>query len=149
MTACVNKVTLIGFLGEDPVRREMQKGGQVVTLNLATTETWRGADGERKSVTEWHKVAIFNEPLGKIALSYLRKGSAVYIEGQIRSRRYTDAKGVERKIVEIVVPKFGGEVKLMDPRQDDAARREESGRERAAGDGDRSLENDLDDHVPY
>lgn len=144
MTACINKTFLCGFLGEDPKRAEMQRGGAVVTLSMGTTERWRDPQsGEKKSATEWHRVVIFNEQLGKTAMSYLRKGSAVYIEGAIRSRRYTGTDGVERKVTEIVVPKFGGELKLMDRRQDDAA-------DRAAGDGgERRYESDLDDHVPY
>lgn len=153
MTACINKTFLCGFLGEDPKRAEMQRGGAVVTLSLATTERWRDQSGEKKSATEWHRVVIYNEQLGKTAMSYLRKGSAVYVEGTIRSRRYTGSDQVERKVTEIVVPKFGGELKLMDGRQDDAADRGDSGKDRAAGDGgtggDRRFENDLDDNVPF
>ena len=144
MTACINKSTLLGFLGEDPRRSELPGGGAVVNLRLATTEYWRTPGGERKSATEWHSVAIFNEALGKTAMSYLRKGSAVYVEGRLGYRKFTDRNQVERIAAEIVVPKFGGDLKLMDRRQDDAARQEESGKDRAAGDGP-----PLDDEVPF
>lgn len=144
MTACINKAMLLGFLGEDPVRREFQQGGFVVSMNLATSDYWTDRDGNRQKSTEWHKVAIFNEHLGKLACTHLRKGSAVYIEGEIKSRRYKDRDGVERKVSEIKVPRFGGDLKLMDPRQDEAARREPSPQERAAGDAP-----PLDDHIPF
>lgn len=144
MSACINKTMLKGFLGEDPVRRDFQQGGFVVTLNLATTDYWKDSDGNRQQSTEWHKVAIFNEHLGKLAMSHLRKGSAVYVEGKIKSRRYRDRENVERKISEIVLEKFRGELLLMDPRQDEAARREPSPQERAAGDAP-----PLDDEVPF
>ena len=144
MTANLNKALIMGFLGEDPVRREMQRGGAVVSLSVGTTERWTDpGSGERRSATEWHRVVIFNEQLGKTAMSYLRKGSGVYVEGVIKSRRYTGNDQVERKVTEIVVPKFGGDLKLTDRRQDDAAARGESGKERAAGG------NDLDDEVPF
>ena len=144
MTACINKAALLGFLGEDPVRREMQGGGAVVSMRVATSEHWKGADGERRSATEWHSVSIFNEALGKTAMSFLRKGSAVYVEGSIRTRSYKDRDGHDRKATEIVVPKFGGDLKLMDRRQDEAARQDVSGRDRAAGEAP-----PLDDEVPF
>lgn len=140
MTACINKTMLLGFLGDDPVRRETQRGDAVVSLSLGTTERWKDRNGERRSATEWHRVVIYNEALGKTAMSYLRKGSAVYVEGAIRSRKYTDQKGVERKISEIVLAKFGGELKLIDRRQDDVA---------GSSGGEPSGSPDLDDHVPY
>ncbi|WP_422633397.1 single-stranded DNA-binding protein [Sphingobium sp.] len=143
MTACINKTSLLGFLGDDPVRRETQGGGVIVSLRVATTEHWKGAGGERKSATEWHSVVIFNETQGKTAMSFLRKGSAVYVEGQLRYRKYAGRDHIERTVAEIVLPKFGGDLKLMDRRQDEAARNEPSGRDLAAGD-------DLDgDQVPF
>lgn len=142
MTACINKIALLGFLGEDPRRGDFSGGGSVVNLRLATSEHWKTAAGERREATEWHSVAIFNEALGKVAMSYLRKGSAVYVEGQLRYRRYKDRDGAERMAAEIVLAAFKGDLKLMDRRQDDASRREESGRDRAAGDLG-------DDRVPY
>lgn len=145
VTANLNKAQLIGFLGEDPKSADMQRGGSVVTLNVGTTEYWKEqGSGERKSATEWHRVVIFNEALGKTAMSYLRKGSAVYVEGTIRSRRYTDREQVERKVTEIVVPKFGGDLKLMDRRRDGAGGAD-ADRSRPAGD----QQPDLDDHVPF
>jgi single-strand DNA-binding protein len=144
MTACINKIALLGFLGEDPRRAELQGGGAVVNLRLATSEYWKTAAGERREATEWHSVAIFNDALGKIAMSYLRKGSAVYVEGQLRYRKYKDREGVERIVAEIVLAAFKGDLKLMDRRQDEASRREDSGRDRAAGGGELG-----DDRVPY
>jgi single-strand DNA-binding protein len=117
MTACINKTMLCGFLGEDPRSADLPGGGSVVSLRLATTEYWKTADNQRKAATEWHNVAIFNEALGKLAMSYLRKGSAVYVEGQLRHRKYTDRQGVERRIAEVVLPKGRGELKLMDTRR--------------------------------
>lgn len=133
VTASINKSALLGFLGEDPKSADMTGGGTVVRLRIATTERWRDAGGQRREATEWHSVAVFNEALGKTAMSYLRKGSAVYVEGPLRYRKYTGRDGVERMQAEIVVPKFGGELKLMDRRQDDVAQRPDSGRDRAAG----------------
>ncbi len=150
MTASYNRVQLIGFLGEDPVRREFQQGGAVVSFSLATHEHWKDAQsGERRQATEWHRVAIFNEALGKVAVSYLRKGSAVLIEGQLRTRKYKDRDQVERKVTEIVLAKGRGELKLMDARQDDAARQEASGRDRAAGDGAGGGPGLDEDYVPF
>ena len=146
VTANLNKAQLIGFLGEDPKSADMQRGGSVVTLSVGTTEYWKEqGSGERKSATEWHRVVIFNEALGKMAMSYLRKGSAVYVEGTIRSRRYTDRQQVERKVTEIVVPKFGGAIGLMDRRRDDAGGRADADRSRPGND----QQPDLDDEVPF
>jgi single-strand DNA-binding protein len=148
VTACINKSALLGFLGEDPKSADMTGGGTVVRLRIATTERWRDAGGQRREATEWHSVAVFNEALGKLAMSYLRKGSAVYVEGPLRYRKYTGRDGVERTQAEVVVPKFGGELKLMDRRQEDAAQRPDSGRDRAAGNDDRDGP-PLDDEVPF
>jgi single-strand DNA-binding protein len=87
MTACINKTALLGFLGEDPNSADLSGGGTVVRLRVATTEHWKAAGGERRSATEWHNVAIFNEALGKTAMSFLRKGSAVYVEGRLSYRK--------------------------------------------------------------
>jgi len=145
VTANLNKAQLIGFLGEDPKNADMQRGGSVVTLSVGTTEYWKEqSSGERKSATEWHRVVIFNDALGKTAMSFLRKGSAVYVEGTIRSRRYTDREQVERKVTEIVVPKFGGDLKLMDRRRDGAGGAD-ADRGRPAGD----QQPDLDDEAPF
>ncbi len=117
MAGSVNKVILVGNLGRDPAARNMQTGGKVVSFSVATSETWNDrASGERKEKTQWHRVAIFNERLGEIAEKYLRKGSKVYIEGQLESRKYTDKDGQEREITEVVIGRFKGELTLLDSR---------------------------------
>ena len=117
MAGSVNKVILIGNLGADPEVRRMPSGDAVVNLRLATTESWRDkASGERKDRTEWHRVVIFNENLAKIAEQYLKKGSKVYIEGQLQTRKYTDKDGVEKYNTEIVLQRYRGELTLMDSR---------------------------------
>ena len=117
MSGSVNKVILIGNLGRDPEVRRLNSGDAVVNLNLATTESWRDkASGERKDKTEWHRVVIFNENLGKVAEQYLKKGSKVYIEGQLQTRKYTDKDGVEKFQTEVVLQRFRGELTLMDSR---------------------------------
>jgi single-strand DNA-binding protein len=117
MSGSVNKVILIGNLGRDPETRRFPSGDSVVSFSLATTDTWRDkATGERKERTEWHNVSIFNEALGKIAEQYLKKGAKVYLEGQIQTREYTDKDGNQRKATDIVLPKFRGELTLLDSR---------------------------------
>jgi single-strand DNA-binding protein len=117
MAGSVNKVILVGNLGRDPEARNMQSGGKVVSFSVATSETWNDrASGERKEKTQWHRVAIFNEKLGEIAEKYLKKGSKVYLEGQIESRKYTDKDGQERETTEIVLGRFKGELTLLDGR---------------------------------
>ncbi len=120
--AGVNKVIIVGNLGADPEVRSFQNGGKVVNLRIATSETWRDkASGERKERTEWHSVAIFNEALGKIAEQYLKKGSTVYIEGQLETRKWQDQSGADRYTTEIVLRQFRGELTLLGGR-DGAAR---------------------------
>ncbi len=115
--AGVNKVILVGNLGRDPEARNMQNGGKVVSFSIATSETWNDkASGERKEKTQWHRIAIFNEKLGEIAEKYLKKGSKVYLEGQIETRKYTDKDGQERETTEIVLGRFKGELTLLDSR---------------------------------
>ena len=115
--AGVNKVILVGNLGQDPESRTFSNGGEVVNLRIATSETWKDRDsGERKEKTEWHSVAIFNENLGRVAKSYLRKGSKVYIEGQLQTRKWQDQSGNDRYTTEIVLQKFRGELVLLDAR---------------------------------
>lgn len=114
MAGSVNKVIIVGNLGRDPEVRSFQNGGKVVNLRIATSETWRDkASGERKEKTEWHSVAIFNEALGKIAEQYLKKGSTVYIEGQLETRKWQDQSGADRFTTEIVVKQFRGELTLL------------------------------------
>jgi single-strand DNA-binding protein len=117
MAGSVNKVILIGNLGKDPEVRSFQNGGRVCNLRLATTESWKDkATGERKDRTEWHSVAIFNDNLVTIAERYLKKGSKVYIEGQLETRKYTDKDGNERYSTEVVLRQFRGELTLLDGR---------------------------------
>ena len=114
MAGSVNKVILVGNLGRDPEARTFQNGGKVVNLRIATSETWRDrASGERKERTEWHSVAIFNENLAKIAEQYLRKGSKVYLEGQLETRKWQDQSGQDRYSTEVVLRQFRGELTLL------------------------------------
>ena len=114
MAGSVNKVIIVGNLGRDPEVRSFPNGGKVVNLRIATSETWRDKQsGERKERTEWHSVAIFNEALGKIAEQYLRKGSTVYIEGQLETRKWQDQSGADRYSTEIVLRQFRGELTLL------------------------------------
>ncbi|MBM3616718.1 MAG: single-stranded DNA-binding protein [Alphaproteobacteria bacterium] len=114
MAGSVNKVILVGNLGRDPEVRSFPNGGKVVNLRIATSETWRDKQsGERKERTEWHSVAIFNEALGKIAEQYLRKGSTVYVEGQLETRKWQDQSGADRYTTEIVLRQYRGELTLL------------------------------------
>jgi single-strand DNA-binding protein len=114
MAGSVNKVIIVGNLGRDPEVRSFQNGGKVVNLRIATSETWRDkATGERKERTEWHSVAIFNEAIGKIAEQYLKKGSTVYIEGQLETRKWQDQSGADRYTTEIVLRQYRGEMTLL------------------------------------
>ena len=114
--AGVNKVILVGNLGDDPESRSLNNGGEVVNLRVATSETWKDRDGQRQERTEWHRVVIFNENLGRVAKSYLKKGSKVYLEGQIQTRKWTDQSGQDRYSTEIVLQRFRGELVLLDSR---------------------------------
>lgn len=120
MSGSVNKVILVGNLGRDPEVRRMNSGDAVVSFSLATTESWRDKQsGERRDRTEWHNVVIFNEALAKVAEAYARKGSKVYIEGQLQTREYTDKDGNQRKVTEVVLQRFRGELTLLDTRKSD------------------------------
>lgn len=117
MAGSVNKVILIGNLGRDPEVRSFQNGGKVCNLRIATSENWRDrGTGERKERTEWHSVAIFNENLVKVAEQYLRKGSKVYIEGQLETRKWQDQSGQDRYTTEVVLRPYRGELTLLDGR---------------------------------
>jgi single-strand DNA-binding protein len=115
--AGVNKVILVGNLGADPESRSLNNGGEVVNMRIATSEQWKDRDGNRQERTEWHSVAIFNENLGRVAKNYLRKGSKVYIEGQLQTRKWQDQSGNDRYTTEIVLQKFRGELVLLDSRE--------------------------------
>ena len=117
MSGSVNKVILVGNLGRDPEVRRMPSGDAIVNLRLATTESWRDkATGERKEKTEWHSVVIFNENLAKVAEQYLKKGSKVYIEGQLQTRKYNDKDGAEKYSTEVVLQRYRGELTMLEGR---------------------------------
>jgi single-strand DNA-binding protein len=117
MAGSVNKVIIVGNLGRDPEVRSFQNGGKVVNLRIATSETWRDkSSGERKERTEWHSVAIFNENIAKVAEQYLKKGSKVYVEGQLETRKWQDQSGQDRYTTEVVIRPYRGELTLLDGR---------------------------------
>jgi single-strand DNA-binding protein len=161
--AGVNKVILVGNLGADPESRSFSNGGEVVNLRIATSENWKDRDGNRQERTEWHSVAIFNENLGRVAKNYLRKGSKVYIEGQLQTRKWQDQSGNDRYSTEIVLQKFRGELVLLDSREGGGAGRgafNEDFDDVGGGGGATSskpqsrpqpaaFDTDLDDDVPF
>ena len=115
MAGSVNKVILVGNLGRDPESRSFQNGGKVVNLRVATSEQWKDRNtGERRDKTEWHSVAIFNENLANVAERYLRKGSKVYLEGQLQTRKWTDNAGVEKYSTEVVLQGFNAVMVMLD-----------------------------------
>ena len=117
MAGSVNKVILVGNLGRDPEVRQTQAGADIVHLNLATSESWKDkTSGERRDRTEWHRVVIFNEHLGRVAKQYLKKGAKVYVEGQLQTRKWTDKEGQERYTTEVVLDRFRGELTMLDGR---------------------------------
>ncbi|MER2266349.1 single-stranded DNA-binding protein [Methylobacterium oxalidis] len=117
MAGSVNKVILVGNLGRDPETRRLASGDPVVNLRLATSESWKDKmSGERKEKTEWHSVVIYNENLARVAEQYLRKGSKVYVEGQLQTRKWTDNSGVEKYTTEVVLQRFRGELTILDGR---------------------------------
>ena len=119
MAGSVNKVILIGNLGRDPEVRTFQNGGKVCNLRIATSETWKDRNtGERKEKTEWHSVAIFSEPLARVAEQYLRKGSKVYIEGQLETRKWQDQSGQDRYSTEVVLRPYRSELTMLDGRSE-------------------------------
>jgi single-strand DNA-binding protein len=165
MAGSVNKVILVGNLGRDPEARTLNSGAKVVNLRLATSESWRDkASGERQERTEWHSVVIYNENLAKIAEQYLKKGSKVYVEGQLQTRKWTDQSGAEKYTTEVVLQRFRGELTLLDRAGDRGASEFESGgdfgrstameggREPAripGRSGGASLAEELDDEIPF
>ncbi len=157
--AGVNKVILVGNLGKDPVVRSSNDGSKIVSFSIATSETWRDkASGERKEKTEWHNIVIFNENIGKIAEQYLRKGSKVYLEGQLQTRKWTDKEGLEKYTTEVVLSRFRGELTLLDSRSEGGGSGGGSGGGRSDGEysGGRaggssapSRNSDFDDDIPF
>ncbi len=148
MAGSVNRVILVGNLGRDPEVRRMTSGEPVVNLSVATSESWRDkASGERKERTEWHRVVIFNENLAKVAEQYLRKGSKVYLEGQLSTRKWTDKDGAEKYSTEVVLNRFRGELVMLDARGGEgggAVARSGSGETPASFD-----RGDMDDEIPF
>jgi single-strand DNA-binding protein len=157
MAGSVNKVILVGNLGADPEIRTLNSGDRVANLRVATSETWRDrTSGERKERTEWHRVVIFNDNLVKVAEQYLRKGSKIYLEGAIQTRKWTDQAGLEKFSTEVVLQKFRGELTMLDGRGD--AEREDgppaggfsSGAPKRPSSGPREdFSADLDDEIPF
>ena len=122
MSGSLNKVILIGNLGRDPEVRTAQDGSKMVTISLATSENWKDKmTGERKDRTEWHRVIIFNERLSEVAERYLKKGSKIYVEGQLQTRKWTDNNGQERYSTEVILGKFRGELTMLDGRSGGAS----------------------------
>lgn len=161
MAGSVNKVILVGNLGRDPEVRHTQDGKPIVNLSIATSETWRDrGTGERKERTEWHRVVIFNENLAKVAEQYLKKGSTVYVEGQLQTRKYTDNSGVEKYSTEVVLQNFRGELTMLGGRAgggdsggfggggDDFGQSAPIERPRGGGKA-QNFPRDLDDEVPF
>jgi single-strand DNA-binding protein len=148
MAGSVNKVILVGNLGKDPEVRRLSSGDPVVNLSVATSESWRDKQsGERKEKTEWHRVVIFNENLAKVAEQYLRKGSKVFVEGQLATRKWTDKDGQDKYSTEVVLNRFNGTLVMLDGRSG-------GGGEVGFGGGAReqpaSFQRDeLDDEIPF
>jgi single-strand DNA-binding protein len=159
MAGSVNKVILVGNLGRDPEVRHTQDGRSIVNLSVATSENWRDKQtGERREKTEWHRVVIFNEGLGKVAEQYLKKGAKVYIEGQLQTRKYTDKDGVEKYSTEVVLQNYRGELTMLDSRGGENSGFAANGdfgqsgpmdQPRAAAGKPQSFARDLDDEVPF
>ncbi len=157
MAGSVNKVILVGNLGRDPEVRHTQQGGLIVNMSIATSENWRDkASGERKERTEWHRVVIFNEKLAEVAQKYLRKGAKVYVEGQLQTRKWTDQSGVEKYSTEVVLPRFGGTMTMLDGRSGGGGDPGDDfgggGGGSGGGGGDRGpapTRGDMDDDIPF
>jgi single-strand DNA-binding protein len=162
--AGVNKVILVGNLGADPEARSLNNGGELVNIRVATSETWKDRDGNRQERTEWHNVVIFNENLGRVAKSYLRKGSKVYLEGQLQTRKWQDQSGNDKYTTEVVLQKFRGELVLLDSRGegggsggafggggygDDFGGSSSGGSQRQQRPQPAAFDTDLDDDVPF
>ena len=134
MAGSVNKVILIGNLGRDPEIRSLQDGNKVANLSLATSDTWRDKNtGERRERTEWHRVVIFNEHLIKVAQNYLKKGSKIYIEGQLQTRKWQDQSGQDKYCTEVVLRRYRGELTMLDSRASSEGGYAESGTGAGAG----------------
>jgi single-strand DNA-binding protein len=154
MSGSVNKVILVGNLGRDPEIRTLNSGDRVANFSLATSENWRDRNsGERRERTEWHRVVIFNDNLVKVAENYLRKGSKVYIEGALQTRKFQDQSGAERQMTEVVLQKFRGELTMLDGRGEGGAGEGDFGGysagPRQASGPKETFTADLDDEIPF
>ena len=164
MAGSVNKVILIGNVGKDPEIRSMQNGDRIANLTLATSETWRDKQsGERKEKTEWHRVSCFNDNISKVIENYVKKGSKIYVEGSLATRKWTDKDGVEKYTTEVVIQRFNGALTLLDGRNDnsgfsgggassggydDAYAPASNAGPRAKGQGE-AVSFDMDDEIPF
>ena len=170
MAYSLNRVTLLGNVGADPEARSLTNGGQVVNLRLATSESWKDREGERQERTQWHQIVCWNEPLGKIIVDHVRKGSKVYIEGQLETRKWTDQSGNDKYTTEVVLRPFNSALIILDPKDSSSRDRGQSdhdyddGRSNRGGRGDgqtggygfggsrpqpAAFDSDLDDDVPF
>jgi single-strand DNA-binding protein len=157
MAGSVNKVILVGNLGADPEVRQTQDGRPIVNLRVATSENWRDkATGERREKTEWHRVVIFNENLARVAEQYLKKGSKVYIEGQLQTRKWQDQSGQDRYSTEVVLQQYRGELTMLDGKRDGMGESDQrngdfgrSGPFPGAGGKAGSFDKELDDEIPF
>lgn len=150
MSASVNKVILVGNLGRDPEVRHSQDGTKIVQLSVATSEVWKDRNsGERRDRTEWHRVVIFNDRLADVAERYLHKGSKVYIEGQLQTRKWTDAEGQEKYTTEVVLGRFRGELAMLDARNGDSEHATSHTGSNNAPRNEGPNSSDLDDDIPF
>ena len=154
MSGSVNKVTLIGNLGRDPEVRAMQNGDKIVQLSVATSDRWKDKNsGEQRERTEWHRVVIFNDALGKIAEQYLKKGSTVYLEGQLQTRKWTDQQsGQEKYTTEVVLQRYRGELTLLGSRSENQISNDQENAEIDQSNQISMSDNiasDLDDEIPF
>ena len=157
MSGSVNKVILVGNLGRDPEIRTLNSGDRVANFSIATSESWRDRNsGERRERTEWHRVVIFNDNLVKVAENYLRKGSKVYIEGALQTRKFQDQSGAERQMTEVVLQKFRGELTMLDGKGEGGGARVEgdfggyaSGPKSQSAGPKETFSADLDDEIPF
>ena len=153
MSGSVNKVTLVGNLGRDPEIRAMQNGDKIVQLSIATSDRWKDKNsGEQRERTEWHRIVIFNDALGKIAEQYLKKGSTVYLEGQLQTRKWTDQQsGQDKYTTEVVLQKYRGELTLLGSRPDNQINNEynKSEIDQSSELPVSNIASDLDDEIPF
>ena len=151
MAGSVNKVILVGNLGRDPEVRAMQDNNSVVNLSVATSETWKDKNsGERRERTEWHRVVIFNERLADVAQKFLHKGSKVYLEGQLQTRKWQDQSGIDKYTTEVVLQRFRGELTMLDSRNDTGEQYSSAANSEIKNNDVEAVSNsDLDDEIPF